>query len=170
MMEIKCFVVPLRRFVFLAAFLCAGCSDMPPYESLFDTSPEAVGTGIAGIGLVRAVIIIAKYRATEQQRKVAEENAHRAVRSIASPEEIKPAGNGNQGAKPVEKRVKKKLPHYVAVDTQPDARSKGAKSIMIWDTIRETMVSDDVLDVQTAPALAHFAKFDTIQAEYLGTP
>src|SRR6202022_1264291 len=69
------------------AFLFSGCNNMPSIDALFDTSPEAIGTGITGVGLVRAVVIIAKYQATERQRQVAEQNARRAYQNIVARQE-----------------------------------------------------------------------------------
>src|SRR5687767_9962375 len=60
----------------------AGCSGGPSFSELFDESAAAEGTGIQGAGLVRALVILARHKATSQQREVAEQNARRAVAEI----------------------------------------------------------------------------------------
>ena len=212
-----------------AALAFAGCSNMPPYSALFDTSPEAEGTGIVGVGLVRAVVIIAKYQATERQRQVATQRGRAASRKLiaraeaaerpvpkkrapiakktvpkaqakaakpvktrvaaideptssrekAEPRKTQPIVVETpaepeeapvQGEAPVEKKpVKKKLPRYIAVDTEPDARSKGSKSVMIWDTQAEAIVGNNVYDVATPPRMLETVKFETYSAEYVGS-
>lgn len=219
-----------------AALTFAGCSNMPPYAELFDTSPEAEGTGIVGFGLVRAAVIIAKYQATERQREVATQRARATTRKLvaraqsaerpvarkrapltkksapiakksapaaqakaskvaktratadeepASPREKSaprkaPAIVAETPRAPVEEPVeaeepvvekkpaRKKLPRYIAVDTVPDARSKGTKSVMIWDTQAEAIVGNNVYDVATPPRMLETVKFETYSAEYVG--
>ncbi len=212
-----------------AVLALAGCSNMPPYSALFDTSPEAEGTGIVGVGLVRAMVIIAKYQATDRQRQVATQRARAATRKLVaraesterpvakkrapiekksvpkaqakatkppktrvaavepptSPREkaatpkaparvaetpVVPEEGAVQEEAPVEKKpVKKKLPRYIAVDTEPDARSKGSKSVMIWDTQAEAIVGNNVYDVATPPRMLETVKFETYSAEYVGS-
>lgn len=84
---------------------------MPPIGALFDMSPEAIGTGITGVGVVRAFVIVAKYQATERQRQVAEQNARRAYQKIVALQET--------------------VPSVIFVDTSREKRSKGSKSVMI---------------------------------------
>ena len=215
-----------------AALTFAGCSNMPPYAELFDTSPEAEGTGIVGFGLVRAAVITAKYQATEHQREVATQRARATTRKLvaraqsterpvarkrapitkksapiakksapaaqaksskvaktraaaaeepASPREKSaprkvPAIVAEPVEEPVEveatvvekKPTRKKLPRYIAVDTVPDARSKGTKSVMIWDTQAEAIVGNNVYDVATPPRMLETVKFETYSAEYVG--
>lgn len=216
-----------------AALTFAGCSNMPPYAELFDTSPEAEGTGIVGFGLVRAAVIIAKYQATDRQREVATQRARATTRKLvaraesaerpvtrkrapitkksapiakksapaaqakaskvakprataveepASPREKSvprkapeiveetPAAPVEVEAPVVEKKpARKKLPRYIAVDTVPDARSKGTKSVMIWDTQAEAIVGNNVYDVATPPRMMETVKFETYSAEYVGS-
>ena len=95
----------------MTALLFSGCSNMPPIGALFDTSPEAIGTGITGVGVVRAFVIVAKYQATERQRQVAEQNARRAYQKIVALQET--------------------VPSVIFVDTSREQRSKGSKSVMI---------------------------------------
>ena len=218
-----------------ASLALSGCGSMPPYSALFDTSPEAEGTGIVGVGLVRAAVIIAKYQATERQRQVATQRARAVTRKLearAQPAErpvakkrapiakksapiskkSAPVAKTSRPAKtriaaeepspsPVEKpaasrkvpplipekpaveeeepapepppvkrqAAKKKLPRYIAVDTVPDARSKGSRSVMIWDTQAEAIVGNNVYDVATPPRMLETVKFETYSAEYVGS-
>jgi len=155
-------------FVVSAALVLNGCSGMPSYEALFDPSPEAEGTGIAGAGLVRAVIIIARYQATERQRTIANQRARSAyaklVRHAEQTAAPQTAGTSAEKKRPAHKKV----PRFIAVDTERDERSKGAKSIMIWDTQVQEVVGNEVFDVKTPPRPLDTAKFDTYSAQYVG--
>ena len=73
--------VPLARSICTVAvcFALAGCAGGPSFSELFDTSAAAEGTGIQGVGLVRAVVILARHQATPQQRAVATRNAEAAI-------------------------------------------------------------------------------------------
>jgi hypothetical protein len=169
-----------------AAFLFSGCGNMPPYSAIFDTSPEAIGTGITGVGLVRAVVIIAKYQATERQRQLAEQNARRAYQKIVArqetierpsrPKTATAAHEPKPGATPAPARLAPmlppverppKIPPYMAVDTAPDTRSKGKKTVMIWDTTSKQLIGNEVYDVQALPAIMENARFETYSAQYV---
>jgi hypothetical protein len=160
--------------VLSVALVFGGCTNMPSYEALFDPSPEAEGTGIAVVGLVRAVVIIARYQATERQRAVANQRARAAyaklVRSAGETSTRTMPREPSTGGKKTAKRkpVRKKVPRYIAVDTERDTRSKGAKSIMIWDTQVQQVVGNEVFDVQAPPRPLDTAKFDTYSAQYVG--
>lgn len=218
-----------RKFAILMlvfTFFGTGCGNMPSFDTLFDDSPEALGTGITGVGLVRAVVIIAKYKATPRQREVATRRAQAAIarserRSEASrptpasaqpaPGKKRAAGGGTTAATPAPDRrrttgpapepattavrkeepvaqtevreseeparspqvaaakKKVKLPRYIAVETEPDARARGEKSIMLYDTYAQEVVGNNVYDVESAPKMLQTAKFDTYAAQYVGT-
>jgi len=57
---------------------CGGGSGVR-FSDLFDESAAAEGTGIQGLALVRAVVILATHEATPRQRQIAEQNGRRAV-------------------------------------------------------------------------------------------
>lgn len=163
---------PLRAQAFLLALavsLFSGCSGMPSYEALFDTSPEAEGTGIIGAGVVRAVVIIAKYQATERQRRIADQRARAAYGKLVRQQA---SASRETAARPTTQtraqKTRKKLPRYIAVDTEPDARSKTGKSIMLWDTQSEEVVGNNVYDVESTPRPLETARFQTYSAEYVG--
>jgi hypothetical protein len=156
--------------VLSAALVLNGCNGMPSYEALFDPSPEAEGTGIVGAGLVRAVVIIARYQASERQRAVANQRARIAYAKLVRRAEqaAAPQSTGEKKTGRTQPAAKKKVPRFIAVDTERDERSKGAKSIMIWDTHVQDVVGNDVFDVKTPPRPLDTAKFDTYSAQYVG--
>ena len=69
----------------------------------------------------------------------------------------------------VEKPVKKH-PRYVAVDTVKDKRAspQAKKVVMIWDTHAETLVGNNIYDVQNPPRVGETKVFETYSAEYIG--
>ena len=127
-----------------------------------------------GAGLVRAVVIIARYQATERQRAVANQRARIAyaklVRRAAEPATRPKSTSDTSGKKSAKTKpaAKKKVPRFIAVDTERDERSQGAKSIMIWDTQVQQVVGNEVFDVKTPPRPLDTAKFDTYSAQYVG--
>jgi hypothetical protein len=99
--------------------------------------------------------VVAKHRATERQRQIAEQRARVYVGRVAK----------------TSSTTKKKKPRYIAVDTVKDERTspKAKKSVMIYDTQSEEFVGNNVYDVQSTPRVGTTAKFDTYSAEYVGT-
>ena len=161
----------LSRTALLGFTLLFGCSGMPSYEAMFDPSPEAEGTGIVGTGVVRAIVIIAKYQASERQRRVAEERARVAYARMAQERKVAvetPSQGGAPSGQRAQTKPKKKLPRYIAVDTEPDARSRGKKAIMLWDTQAQEIVGNQVYDVERPPRPLETARFETYAAEYVG--
>ena len=68
------------------------------------------------------------------------------------------------------KALKKKLPRYIAVETPTDKHSAPGtkKDVMIWDTQNESLVGNNVYDVQSTPTLGAMTKFETYSAQYVG--
>lgn len=64
----------------------------------------------------------------------------------------------------------RKLPRYVAVDTVKDKRAspQAKKVVMIWDTHAETLVGNNIYDVQNPPRVGETKVFETYSAEYIG--
>ena len=156
------------------ALLVTACENMSPGENaaVFGTSAGLLAGGIAraagastgesiAIGAATGAVVaitayvIAKHQATERQRRIAEERARVYYASLA----------------PEKKVALKKRKRYIAVDTEKNEQTspKAQKSVMIWDTQSETVVNNDVYDVQTAPSVGSTAKFDTYSAEYVGS-
>lgn len=138
----------------------------PPANDALESAPTAgigqagrtgsasfIGSGTAAATAVATGFIIAKYEATENQRKIAEERARQAYQAM--PAEKK-------------KALKAKKIRYIAVDTQKDRRMKGRKAIMLWDTQSQEIVGRGVYDVATPPPLASRVTFETYSAEYIG--
>jgi hypothetical protein len=148
----------------LVATLFTGC---PPMSELIDDSPQNQGTGIMGAGIVRAMIIIAKYNATEKQRKVAEANARRAVAALTAATQPPATPKPGTTTKPAPPR-RTKVPKFIAVDTVPDEHSQTTRPIMIWNTQTQEFVGDTVYEVKEPPKLGQTAQFDTHIAEYVG--
>ena len=156
------------RAAILAVLFILGCSGMPSYEAMFDTSPEAEGTGIVGTGVVRAIVIIAKYQASDRQRRVAAERARVAYARMARERSVAGERSPERTAKRrAASKPKKKLPRYIAVDTEADSRTKG-KAIMLWDTQSQEIVGNEVYDVERPPRPLETARFETYSAEYVG--
>lgn len=117
---------------------------------------EALAIGAATGAVVGiTTYIIAKRQATERQRRIAEQRA-RVYYGRLSPEK--------------KVALKKKKVRYIAVDTEKDERTspKAKKNVMIWDTQSESVVGNNVYDVQNTPSVGSTAKFDTYSAEYVG--
>lgn len=157
------------------SLLAPGCESMTPGEN------AAVFGGMAGLaagGIARAAgastaesfavgaatgavvgittYIIAKHQATERQRRIAEQRAKVYYGRLAP--EKKAA-------------LKKKKVRYIAVDTEKNEKTspKAKKAVMIWDTQSETVVGNNVYDVQSPPSVGSTAKFETYSAEYVGS-
>ena len=103
--------------------------------------------------VVASGFIIAKYEATEIQRKMAEERARRAFHKMP------PAKKATMKAKKV---------RYIAVETPKDHRFKGRKAVMVWDTQSESLVNNGVYDVATPPPVGSKVTFDTYSTQYVG--
>lgn len=167
------------------AIFSSGCANMTPEGN------AAVFGGVAGLaagGIARAAgastaesfaigaatgavvgittYIIAKHQATERQRRIAMERARIYQGRLVA--ERKRETTARKSGKKV---ASKKRPRYIAVDTEKNDRTspKAKKSVMIWDTQSETIVGNNVYDVQSPPPVGSTAKFETYSAEYVGS-
>jgi hypothetical protein len=121
---------------------------------------ESAVIGVATGAVVAATVyIVAKRKASERQRLVAEQRA----RESAARMEAKRKRDVAAG------KSKRSKSRYIAVDTVKDDKSTGAKSVMIFDTQSQEIVGNNIYDVKEAPAKGSVAKFDTYSAEYVGT-
>lgn len=157
------------------SLFAAGCAEMTPGENaaVFGSMAGVAAGGIAraagastaesfaigaATGAVVAVTtyIIAKHQATERQRRIAEERA-RVYYGRLAPEK--------------KQALKKNKVRYIAVDTEKNDKTspKAKKAVMIWDTQSETVVGNNVYDVQNPPSVGQTAKFETYSAEYVGS-
>ena len=121
---------------------------------------EAAAIGLAtGVVVGATAYIIAKHKASERQRQIAEERARRVAAKREADRQREIAAG----------KAKKSKARYIAVDTEKDEKSTGAKTVMIFDTKSQEIVGNNVYDVKEAPAKGTVAKFDTYSAEYVGT-
>ena len=130
----------------VTALLCSslnGCSRGDIMEAI------SIGGAIAGAATV--ITIVAVHEATERQRQAAQEQARFAQQLI---EQHRTGG------------VKSR---YIAVATVREPDSKGAKSLMIFDTQTDQVVGNHVYDVKIEPKTGQVGKFETYSAEYVGT-
>jgi hypothetical protein len=157
--------------VLVAGLLLTGCENMSPGANgaVFGTGAGVLAGGLAraagantseavAIGLATGAVVgvtayvIAKHKATERQRRYAEERARLAYENAPPP-----------------RQAAYQKTRYIAVDTLREQNSSGAKSVMIYDTQTQQVVGNNVYDVKEAPKEGTVSKFDTYSAEYVGT-
>ena len=114
---------------------------------------EAIAVSSAIAGAVTVIRIVAVHEATERQRQVAQEQGHFAYQQPIEQDKTK----GAKGSR------------YIAVATVREPDSKGAKSLMIFDTQTDQVVGNHVYDVKTEPKSGQVGKFESYSAEYVGT-
>lgn len=173
------------------ALLFASCSDIPPGQpgpftngavmggemarSATVASAEAFATGsTTGTVAAMTIVILAKHKASEEQRRVALARAKASVAKLRA-KEAKAAAR-NQPARSDRSEPKKaaakprKVPRYIAVETVKDERTvKGAQSsLVIFDTETSEIVGNEVYDVRSTPPVGSTARFETFTAEYVG--
>ena len=152
-----------------------GCESMTPGENaaVFGTGAAILGGTVAralgaspgeafAIGAAAGAVaaatayIVAKHQATERQRRVAEMRARIYYQHLSE-----------------EKRttMKKKKVRYIAVDTEKNGETspKAKKAVMIWDTQSQSIVGNNVYDVEKTPSVGSTAKFETHSAQYVGS-
>jgi hypothetical protein len=156
--------------VLVAGLLLTGCENMSPGANgaVFGTGAGVLAGGLAraagastseavAIGLATGAVVgvtayvIAKHKATERQRRYAEERARLAYENAPPP-----------------RKLTYQKTRYIAVDTVREQNSSGAKSVMIYDTQTQQVVGNNVYDVKEAPKEGTVSKFDTYSAEYVG--
>ncbi|MBV8351371.1 MAG: hypothetical protein JO251_22190 [Verrucomicrobia bacterium] len=156
--------------ILVAGLFLTGCENLSPAENgaLFGAGAGALAGGVAkaagastseavAIGLATGAVagvtayIIAKHKATERQRRIAEERARLAYENAPAP-----------------RKAQYRKQRYIAVDTVREKDSAGAKSVMLYDTQTQQVVGNNVYDVKQAPKEGSISKFDTYSAEYVG--
>jgi hypothetical protein len=135
----------------VAGMLNAGCLSQEAIRAIEGT-PGQEGTGITLSRLPRAIKIMATYPASDAQRDVARTRAQEAVAALRQ------AHREGDDA----------LPPMLAVDIEPDERSRGTVSVMLWDTQTEQIVGNNVYDVEERPRLAEVAMWEDYSAVYVG--
>lgn len=158
----------------------SGCSNLTPGENagvFGGLTAAAVGIPLAAAGVDPAVTIpvtigaaalaagtayvVAKYQADEEQRRIAEA---RARLYIAEQQKAEARAAAQASAKPPRKQ-----PRYIAVETKKRSDYQGKSAVMIYDTKSEKLVGNNVYDLKTAPKAGTVSKYDTVQAEYVGS-
>jgi hypothetical protein len=132
----------------VTALLCSSLSSCSRGDIM-----EAIAISSAIAGAATVITIVAVHEATERQRHVAQEQGHLASQKITEQPKTKGAKNSR----------------YIAVATLREPDSKGAKSLMIFDTQTDQVVGNHVYDVKTEPKTGQVVKFETYSAEYVGT-
>lgn len=155
----------------LTSLLVAGCAQ-PQADSTFtvqqiDSAPRRDGVVRIQLKtsgdlaeadeslLVNYVRIIAVRAASQRQREVADQRARAAFRKM-----------GKLGT------TTRKKSRYLAVATERSEATRGrkpAQSVMLWDTHSQSIVGNNVYDVEAAPSLGSTARFETYSAEYVGS-
>ena len=135
-----------RTTILVLALLCSGCGRGEIMEAV------ALG-GLLGEAAA-TITILAIHEATEHQHQVAREQGLIASQQLAAQQKTTPT---------------KKKPRYIAVPTAREPTSKGAKSVMIFDTQTAQVVGNHVYDIKTEPKTGQVGKFETYSAEYVGT-
>lgn len=138
---------------------------------------ESIATGAAvGAVVAATTFIIAKHQASVRQRRIAEARAKAAYQRLLAQrqaeERVEQQRAGERPTKPKgsKPRAGRKMPRYIAVDTEKDKRSspKAQKAVMIWDTQAQEIVGNHVYDIESTPAVGSTARFETYSAEYVG--
>lgn len=130
-----------------ATGIALGASGVPSYI----TVPVAIGAGaLAGT----TAYVVAKHQASVEQQKIAEQRARLYYAQLDAEQKAE---------------MKKKKVRYIAVDTQKDKRIEGEKAVMVFDTQNQQLVGNNVYDVKESPTVGTTAKFDTYNAQYVGT-
>jgi hypothetical protein len=114
---------------------------------------EAIAVSSAIAGAATAITIVAVHEATEHQRQVAQEQGHFAYQQLMEHHKTRSV----------------KESRYIATATVREPDSKGAKSLMIFDTQTDQVVGNHVYDVKTEPKTGQVGKFESYSAEYVGT-
>jgi hypothetical protein len=155
-MKARCIsIVSLVLAGALWAQSCLGQFPMPPLP--FNIPGDASGHAAAAAAVASLVVyIIEKHEASERQKQIADERARRAYTNMSPKRKA---------------ALKAKKVRYIAVDTEKNAKTspQAKKSVMVWDTEKQTVAGNDVYDVKKSPPVGQTAKFDRYSAEYVGS-
>jgi len=163
-------LIKMTSAVLVSGLILSGCENMSPQTQgtlaglgagalaggvakaagMSDSSAVAIGMA-TGAAVGYGVYVLAKHQATERQRRVAEERARLAYQQMSA-----------------QRRAAVKKHRYIAVPTVRERDSKGAQSVMVYDTQTQQIVGNNVYDVKQAPKAGTVSKYDTYTAEYMG--
>lgn len=150
-----------------AFFVLAGCGDK--YDRLTSRmiSDSYRAKGSISLNTLAAPAVelyyIQRYGANALQKKTAEETAHRYLMNRRARAPI-------QNAHPVSGAFNAKYAasRYVAVDVPRIATSKGAASVMVFDTQSRQIVGNTVYDLEVRPKAKQPIIYDSHPAQYIG--
>ena len=99
--------------------------------------------------------MLIRHTATELQRRIAAQNAKTYYAHLGP-------GKKNE--------LKKKNIRYLAVPTVRSKQTspKAKEVLMVWDIPRESLVGQNVYELNTAPTVGEVASYDKVRAEYIG--
>jgi len=149
-----------RSSVIIFAILAVGgCARDPLEEAAWQASRvgTAAGSGRegadttgldAGARITERFYFVAKYRASVEQRQVAEANARTVARRTTSSSQSRS--------------------RYLAVRTRSEKRAAAATSVMLWDTQSEEIVGNTVYQLNEQPPVGTVMRFETFAAEFVG--
>lgn len=120
------------------------------------TIPVSLGAAALAAG---GAYVIAKYQASERQRKIAEQRARLYLAEQAAAQK---KSSSTVASKP------KKKSRYIAVKTVKEENNTGKDQVMVFDTQSNQIVGNNVYDLKTTPKVGQTSKFDTYTAEYVG--
>ena len=127
-----------------------------------DDLEDAVAKGAAvGLAVAVTVYVVEKRRASKRQIQLAQTRARNYERTHPRKP---PRGSGSGQSSTSSARPQSR---YIAVETERDSQSKGKGSVMIWDTKHNSLVSNDVYDVDSVPRKGQLAKFEEYEAVYV---
>jgi hypothetical protein len=156
--------------VLLTSIACSASSEAAAPGDVFDRRPDRVPslcedslqTGVMFAWADRTIsriietqTMFIRHTATELQRRVAAQNAKTYYAHLGP-------GKKNE--------LKKKNIRYLAVPTVRSKQTspKAKEVLMVWDIPRESLVGQNVYELNTAPAVGEVASYDKVRAEYIG--
>jgi hypothetical protein len=139
-----------------SASIGTGRAQFPYVPSLPFSRSNAAERIVTAAVVTMVVYSIARYQASEEQRRLAEERGRQSYARMSAQRKA---------------NMKAKKVRYIAVDTHKGAKSspKAKKTVMIYDTQTQTVASNVAYDVEKTPEVGATAKIDTYSAEYVGS-
>ena len=161
---------PTLGFVstFVASIIVAGSAEVTHGETtnsaaVFFERADAVKAGLSfGWGehamsrTIETQTMFIRHTATELQRRIATQNAKTYYAHLAPRKK---------------NELKKKNIRYWAVPTVRSEQTspKAVEILMIWDIPRESLVGQNVYELEKKPQIGTLASYDDLKAEYVGT-
>ena len=105
--------------------------------------------------IIETQTMFIRHTATELQRRIAAQNAKTYYAHLGPRKK---------------NELKKKNIRYLAVPTVRSKQTspKAKEVLMVWDIPRESLVGQNVYELNTAPTVGEVASYDKVRAEYIG--